>query len=737
MREKILGAASVLLFLIGGCSSEQSTKEFSPDSTAAALVPTPVQQAPLYSSQPKPIADENFVSNDSLIALQLEQARQHYLSATRAEENGDSLRAAQQFEQSIQILNDLSYYPEIENNQDFNDLSKTVIEDYEKYIRKTGILESTSSVFALREKLNILSEQLDTATALQQKRVISGTTIPLVINGLVEQHIQFFTNRGRVHMEHWLERSGKYFPMMKRIMREEEVPEEIVYLAMVESGLNPAARSWARAVGMWQFMRGTGSLYGLKGNFWYDDRRDVEKATRAAARHLKDLYEDFEDWYLVMAAYNSGPGNVYRAMRRSGSNDFWEMRRHLPRETRSYVPSYIAVAIIGMNPQEYGFDIKPADSLEYEYVTVDDCVDLEVLADCAGTDVETLHELNPGLIHRCTPPTSGGFQLRVPKSTDKEIFKNKYAALPESKKMYWLTHVVRRGETIQGVARRYGVSQQVLADANGVTTRSRLKRGSRLMIPIAKTSGNYNARIASTLPSPDDKEQPAARTQSRVVRASTPVSGDRTKLTYKVKRGDTIGHIAEWYGVRATDIRNWNNLPFGRKIVVGRTLNLWVSKNEASALSRIGNMTFAQKTALVRKFEKRPTQESVADVSIPYLVKSGDSLDKIAQEHGVTVRQIQRWNNLRSSRITPGNKLVLYPSVRKVESAQAKTVADAKAKSQGKAKHIIYVVRKGDTISQIAQAHDVHESQLRAWNSLKRKNRIYAGQELIIRKDAN
>jgi len=666
MREKILGAASVLLFLIGGCSSEQSTKEFSPDSTAAALVPTPVQQAPLYSSQPKPIADENFVSNDSLIALQLEQARQHYLSATRAEENGDSLRAAQQFEQSIQILNDLSYYPEIENNQDFNDLSKTVIEDYEKYIRKTGILESTSSVFALREKLNILSEQLDTATALQQKRVISGTTIPLVINGLVEQHIQFFTNRGRVHMEHWLERSGKYFPMMKRIMREEEVPEEIVYLAMVESGLNPAARSWARAVGMWQFMRGTGSLYGLKGNFWYDDRRDVEKATRAAARHLKDLYEDFEDWYLVMAAYNSGPGNVYRAMRRSGSNDFWEMRRHLPRETRSYVPSYIAVAIIGMNPQEYGFDIKPADSLEYEYVTVDDCVDLEVLADCAGTDVETLHELNPGLIHRCTPPTSGGFQLRVPKSTDKEIFNTKYAALPESKKMYWLTHVVRRGETIQGVARHYGVSQQVLADANGVTTRSRLKRGSRLMIPIAKTSGNYNARIASTLPSPDDKEQPAARTQSRVVRASTPVSGDRTKLTYKVKRGDTIGHIAEWYGVRATDIRNWNNLPFGRKIVVGRTLNLWVSKNEASALSRIGNMTFAQKTALVRKFEKRPTQESVADVSIPYLVKSGDSLDKIAQEHGVTVRQIQRWNNLRSSRITPGNKLVLYPSVRKV-----------------------------------------------------------------------
>jgi membrane-bound lytic murein transglycosylase D len=736
MRKNLLGGVCVFLFFIGGCSSEQSTKEF-PDSTAATpLVPTD-QNTFLAIAKPEPIADEVFVSNDSLIAFQLEQARQHYLSASRAEENGDSIRAGQQFELAIQILNDLSYYPDIEGNLDFSDLSKAVVEDYERYIRQTGALDSTSSVFALREKLNVLSEQIDSVAAIQQRQVIAGTTIPLVVNGLVEKHIQFFTNRGRIHMEHWLERSGKYFPMMRRILREQGVPEEIVYLAMVESGLNPFARSWARAVGLWQFMKGTGALYGLKGNFWYDDRRDFEKATRAAARHLKDLYEDFEDWYLVMAAYNSGAGKVYRAMRRSGSNDYWELRRHLPRETRSYVPAYISAAIIAMNPREYGFDIQPADSLSYDYVTVNDCIDLEVLAECAETDFETLRELNPGLVHRCTPPTAKGFELRVPKATNKKLFNERYAALPDSRKMSWLTHTVRRGETIQKVARNYGISSEVLAQANGVGTQKRLKRGSRLMIPIAKEGGNFAAKVTEI---PAAREEPeirnTVRTQARAVRVSTAVSGDRSKLTYKVKNGDTIGHIAEWYGVRPTDIRNWNNLPYGRKIYAGTTLTVWVNKNDVAKLRAIDDMTFEQKVSLAKSTEPTTKDDSSAEDAFVYIVKPGDSLDKIAQEHGVTIRQIQRWNNLRTSRLQVGKKLALYPQVQKVESLEAKTIAEAKSKSAGQTKQIIYVVRKGDTISRIAQAHAVQESQLREWNSLKGSNRIYAGQELIIHKDS-
>ncbi len=725
---KIRCVVWVLLLLSAGCSVEQSTKGSSPDSSSVSAVLNPLPSSETFSAEPEPLADDVFVSNDSLIALQLEQARLHYLAALNAEEKGDTASVAWQFEQALELLGELSYYPEIELNQDFTDLSTTIVEDYERYIRKTGNIETTSSIFALREKLNLIADLVDTARVpLTPRRVITGTTIPLVVNDLVDQHINFFTGRGRAHMENYLRRSGRYFPMISGIMKEESVPEEIAYLAMIESGLNPTARSWASAVGLWQFVRGTGVMYDLRSNFWTDDRRDFEKSTRAAARHLKDLYEDFGDWYLVMAAYNSGAGNVYRAMRRSGSNDFWEMRSALPRETRNYVPAYIAVAIIGMSPEEYGFtDIEYAQPLKFDYATVYECIDLEVLAECAGTDVETLRELNPALIHRCTPPLARGFQLRVPQSTDTNVFERKVAALPEHKKGYVLTHVARRGDTIQKLARRYGIAQSILAEANGISPGARLRRGTRLTIPIAR--GGRSNRSAEEVFARTEPASDAAK-ESRVVRSSASSRAERTKIAYKIKRGDTIGRIAEVFNVRATDIRNWNDLPFGRKIRAGATLNIWVGKGDVEE--------HAKMKSIAKDAKKSGKQETQDEEAFFYIVRVGDTLDKIAQSHGVSARQVQRWNNLGSSRIMPGKKLVLYPRVQNVASQQEKLVAESKAKSRGKSERIIYVVRRGDTISQIAQAYDVRESELRAWNSLKRRSRIYAGQELVIRKDAN
>lgn len=723
-------ALAMIAWSVSGCSTEErATKQPGADSSVVVLAPPPQHEAaPLPEVQPP--SEVLLVNNDSLIALQLEQARQHYLSAVAAQSNGDSVRASTQFELALQILNDLSYYPDIEGNLDFNDLSRTVVEDYEKYIQDSGLIDSTSSIFALREKLNQLSEQLDTTSVEPPKLVITGTPIPLVVNNLVEQHINFFRTRGRPHMERWLERSGKYFPLMRRILREEGVPEDLAYLAMVESGLNPGARSWARAVGIWQFMRGTGALYGLRGNFWYDDRRDFEKATRAAARHLKDLYEDFEDWYLVMAAYNSGAGKVYRAMRRSGSADFWQLRRYLPRETRSYVPSYIAAAIIAMNPKEHGFDVQPADSLSYDYVTVDECIDLAVLAECAGTDVETLQELNPQLIHRCTPPTEG-FQLRVPRATDKEAFRAKYAALPESKKGFLLTHVAKRGDTVSKIARHYGVAPEVIASANNISPRAALRRGTRLTVPIAK-DGTGMASLASWEVRQIEPERPrAVRSQARSIRSTfVPARGDQTRIEYTIKSGDTIGHIAEWFNVRATDIRTWNNIPYGRKIIAGRTLIVWVDKKDAEKYRKIDDMTFEQKNALLAKRYTATPEEINGEDGTTYVVKKGDTLEKIAEMHGVSIRQIQRWNNLASSMIYPGEKLVLYPLVKE------RTAASSAPRATAKGREIIYVVRKGDTISRIANAHNVSEPDLRKWNSLEHTNRIYAGQELIIRKEA-
>jgi LysM repeat protein len=254
------------------------------------------------------------------------------------------------------------------------------------------------------------------------------------------------------------------------------------------------------------------------------------------------------------------------------------------------------------------------------------------------------------------------------------------------------------------------------------------------MIPIAR--GVQSNRVAEKQIAYDSAPEATVRTQSRVVTSNSASHSDKTKIVYGIRRGDTLGQIAEWFNVRATDIRNWNNLPFGRKIRAGATLNIWVSKADALEYAKLNARSFAEKSVAAKKSTKQISQAQDDEVFL-YIVRVGDTLEKIARWHGATVRQIQRWNNLGSSRIAPGNKLVIYPSVKKVGSQQEKLVAESKAKSRGTTAQFIYVVRKGDTISQIAQAHDVRESELRLWNSLKPRTKIYAGQELVIRKDAN
>jgi membrane-bound lytic murein transglycosylase D len=366
--------------------------------------------------------------------------------------------------------------------------------------------------------------------------------LPLMINDYVAGYINYFSSRGRGVFESALARSGKYRDMILRIFREEGVPQDLIYLAQAESGFKPLAVSRARARGMWQFMASRGVGYGLRRSWWVDDRQDPEKATRAAARHLKDLYNQFGDWYLAMAAYNSGPGNVQQAVKRTGYADFWELykRNVLPAETKNYVPIILAMTIMSKNPSRYGLDaVAPEPPLKYDVVRVTYPVDLRLVAECADAPVDQLVELNPSLLRRTTPKDQT-FDLRLPEGT-KQKYETAIASIPEDKRVAWRYHKVQAGETLAGVARKYHTTERAISQVNNLEG-TQLLADTKLVIPVSASAAGPGRIIYSRYPS-----------------------------RYKVHTGDTVLSVAEDFGVAPDRLRRWNHLK-GNDLRRGRVL---------------------------------------------------------------------------------------------------------------------------------------------------------------------
>ncbi len=373
----------------------------------------------------------------------------------------------------------------------------------------------------------------------------ADTSLPLEINDRVEAWINYFQNVIPERFGLYLARKGSYERMIRRKLRERGMPQDLLYLALIESGMNPNAYSRAAAVGMWQFISSTARLYGLEVTHWVDERRDPDRATDAALEYLQDLYDRFGSWYLAAAAYNGGPGRVSRGLARMDGGTFWDLAdaRLLRSETRNYVPKLIAAAIIGSDPARYGFgDIESNEEPVYDVVTVPDATSFDVLAEAAGTDQETLRFLNPHFPQRVTPP-GRSVEFRVPVGT-KETFDVRYAQVPPDKRVSWTYHVVQRGQTLGHIAARYGVSVSALRAANGNVNPRRLSIGRRLVIPrptrVAEAGGSTSggaSRLAE---------------QSRA-ESSGPV-------TVVVRRGDSLWSIARRYSVSTRQLMQWNKL---------------------------------------------------------------------------------------------------------------------------------------------------------------------------------
>jgi len=444
--------------------------------------------------------------------------------------------------------------------------------------------------------------------------------LPLMMTDQVASYINYFSSRGRPTLEKALTRSGRYREMIERALKQEGVPQDLIYLAQAESGFHPYAVSRVGARGIWQFMGSRAKGYGLHKDFLVDERQDPEKSTHAAARHLKDLYNQFGDWYLAMAAYNSGPGTVQSAVKRTGYADFWELYRRnvLPRETRNYVPIIVAVTIMAKNPTQYGLDsIVPDPPMTFDTVKLDYQVNLRLVADCVDTTPEVLQELNPSLLRMTTP--KGHFELHVPLGTA-DKFKSAIASVPPDMRLWWRYHEVEPGETLMSLGRTYHTTAKSIAAANQIEPSDNIEAGAKLIIPIAPGK-----------------------------RSSGDVQIYAKRLTvYHIRKHDTLASVSDNLGIQPNVIRRWNRMKSdslaGRPVLY---VHLPISPGSASEAKSLSKSKHG--STLVQNKPGSPVRHTV---------KQGETLYSIASNYKTSVAALKQ-TNAHIATLRPGMVLLI------------------------------------------------------------------------------
>src|SRR6202165_1994552 len=631
------------------CNSAQKSSSFMPpaQAQAPALIaanspPDPHQQKPAASAaQPQskpqvpqalevdPVADliasvekEYQSGQDNYRAGHLEAAKQNFDSAfnqllgsgfdLRSDLNGDD-RLQRELDRILEGINGL---------------------DLAALQQGDGFAEQKSEPAPIAEA-NELNPPVDQNVKAKAEAEIKSThsDLPLVMTDQVAGFINYYSNRGRGTLERALARSGRYEDMIRRTLQEEGVPQELIYLAQAESGFHPLAVSRAGARGMWQFMGSRAEGYGLERSWWVDDRQDPEKATRAAAHHLKDLYNEFGDWYLAMAAYNSGPGTVQSAVKRTGYADFWELYRRnaLPKETRNYVPIIVAVTIMAKNPAQYGLDsVVKEKPVPYDTIQINYPIDLRLAAECVDATAEDLLDLNPSLLRLTTPKFSdkdGEFDLHLPAGTAGK-FQTAVASIPADKRVWWRYHKVQGGETLASIARTYHTTPRAIAEANDLESGGNgegLSPETRLIIPIA----------------------PGKQIDTSTYAHAT--------THYKIRRGDTVESVAENFGVSARMLRVWNHLK-GNSLAGRRVLYLHLPVTRSASEMQVASN---HSTGSHHPASGTHAATTTTNAVLHHRVKRGETLFSIATSYNTTVSALKH-DNRNVAALRPGMILVVH-----------------------------------------------------------------------------
>jgi len=445
------------------------------------------------------------------------------------------------------------------------------------------------------DEANSITFPVDPSIKAKAQAELANThsDLPLMLTDPVVSYINYFSSRGHGTIERALVRRGRYSEMISRIFREEGVPQDLMFLAQAESGFQPLALSRMGARGMWQFMPWDGVHAGLQHNWWVDERQDPEKATRAAARLLKDLYNQFGDWYLAMAAYNSGPGTVQRAVQRTGYADFWELYRRnvLPGETRNYVPIILAMTIMAKNPSQYGLDHLTLDSpVAFDTLHIHYPIDLRLVAECTDSSTAMLQELNPSLL-RMTTPKDMDFELHLPRGMATK-FETAVASIPEDMRVYWRYHRVENGETLGEIARRYHTTATAIAEANNLEG-NELASDNKLIIPVSPAKAS------------------AGEAGSRQAIAA---GSSKHPTHYTVRKGDTVRSVAADFRVPAEKVRQWNRLR-GDALRAGRSLTIFKPSTEAEGEAVVERTSATSRRRQSREGASRSKRERTAPAS--------------------------------------------------------------------------------------------------------------------------